>query len=126
MAVPGKIDSPLSKGSNDLIKKGARLVDCVEDVMEALGYVGQQLASHAASAAADAEQQVEKSLFDEAKLQLTEDEDLILKSLSKEPSQIEDVIAQTGLGAGRVSSGLVGLQLKGIVRQLAGNVFVRR
>ncbi|MHC5074609.1 MAG: DNA-processing protein DprA, partial [Planctomycetota bacterium] len=40
MAVPGKIDSPLSKGTNSLIKAGARLIDSVEDVVEALGYIG--------------------------------------------------------------------------------------
>lgn len=55
MAVPGKIDSPLSKGSNELIKKGARLVDSVEDVMEALGYVGEGLSAHAGAAARAAE-----------------------------------------------------------------------
>ena len=126
MAVPGKIDSPLSKGSNELIKKGARLVDCVEDVMDALGYVGQGLSAHAGAAAASAKEEVEGSLFDASRLQLTGEEETILKSLSKEPSQIEDVIAETGLAAGCVSATLVALQLKGVVRQLPGNLFVRR
>jgi len=126
MAVPGKIDSPLSKGSNELIKRGARLVDCVEDVMDALGYVGQGLSAHAGAAAASAQEQVEGSLFDASRLQLTSEEERILRSLSKEPSQIESVIAETGLAAGCVSATLVALQLKGVVRQLPGNLFVRR
>ena len=126
MAVPGKIDSPLSKGSNELIKKGARLVDSVEDVMEALGYVGEGLSAHAGAAARAAEEEVQGSLFDLARLQLSSDEEKILGRLSKEPAQIEEIMAETGLGAGSVSAVLVGLQLKGVVRQLPGNMFVRR
>lgn len=34
--VPGQIDSPLSKGTNDLIKRGAFPITCVEDVIELL------------------------------------------------------------------------------------------
>ncbi len=126
MAVPGKIDSPLSKGSNELIKKGARLVDCVEDVMDALGYVGQGLSEHAAGAAAAAQQEVEGGLFDVSRLNLAGDEEKVLSILSKEPSHIEEVISATEMGAGAVSAALVGLQLKGVARQLPGNMFVRR
>ena len=46
MVVPGKNDSPISVGSHRLIKEGARLVDCVEDVMETLGYIGEDLKGH--------------------------------------------------------------------------------
>lgn len=35
-ALPGKIDSPLSKGTNFLIKEGAKLVDSIEDIIEEL------------------------------------------------------------------------------------------
>ncbi len=37
-ALPGKADSPLSKGSHRLIKEGAKLVDCLEDILEELNY----------------------------------------------------------------------------------------
>ena len=50
MAVPGKIDSPLSKGAHQLIKQGAKLIESVEDVMEALGYIGEQLQEHVSAA----------------------------------------------------------------------------
>ncbi len=46
MAVPGKIDSPLSKGTHQLLKQGAKLIESVEDVMEGLGYIGEQLEEH--------------------------------------------------------------------------------
>ncbi len=47
MAVPGKIDSPISKGTHQLLKQGAKLVESIEDVMESLGYVGEQLRDYA-------------------------------------------------------------------------------
>ena len=36
LAVPGPIDSPLSRGTHALIQKGAKLVTCVEDILEEL------------------------------------------------------------------------------------------
>lgn len=127
MAVPGKIDSPLSKGSNELIKKGARLVDCVEDVMDALGYVGQGLTLHAGAAAKSAEEEVEGTpLLDAARLKLVGHEEQVLGSLTKEPVHIDEVITATGLGAGGVSAALVGLQLKGLAKQLPGGLYVKR
>ncbi|MCK4912209.1 MAG: DNA-processing protein DprA [Candidatus Omnitrophica bacterium] len=36
-AIPGNISSPLSKGTHILIKEGAKLVDCVDDILEELG-----------------------------------------------------------------------------------------
>ena len=36
-AIPGSINSPLSKGTHILIKEGAKLVDCLDDILEELG-----------------------------------------------------------------------------------------
>lgn len=36
--LPGNVDSPSSKGTNDLIKKGAKLIDSIEDIMEEINY----------------------------------------------------------------------------------------
>jgi len=36
--LPGNVDSPSSKGTNDLIKKGAKLIDSIEDIMEEISY----------------------------------------------------------------------------------------
>ncbi|OHB82984.1 MAG: DNA protecting protein DprA, partial [Planctomycetes bacterium RBG_19FT_COMBO_48_8] len=63
MAVPGKIDSPLSRGAHQLIKQGATLIESVEDVMEALGQIGEQLQEHVSAAAAQADMKAQESLF---------------------------------------------------------------
>jgi DNA processing protein len=126
MAVPGKVDSPLSKGAHQLLKQGARLVESVEDVTEALGYIGQQLTSHTSEAAQAAAERIETPLFDVSQLKLSENEKVIYDNLSKEPAHLEQIIAETDLAAGSINAGLISLRLKGLVKQLPGSLFLRR
>jgi DNA processing protein len=125
MAMPGKVDSPLSQGTHRLIKDGAKLVESVEDVIEALGYIGDQLKEHTMTAAKEATKRVEMPLF-EPGAGLKGSEQRIYESLSKEPVHSDQIIAQTGLSAGVVNAGLIGLRLRGMIRQLPGNLFARR
>ena len=126
MAVPGKVDSPLSKGPHQLIKQGARLIESIEDVMEALGYVGDQLREHTAGAARKAIEKAEAPLFEAGRIDLKGHEKAIYETLGTEPLHSDDVIVETSLPAGAVNAGLVSLRLKGLVRHLPGNLFVRR
>jgi len=126
MAVPGKVDSPLSQGPHSLIKQGAKLVESVEDVMEALGYVGEQLKEHTAAAAKEAAEKVETPLFETRKLNLRGDEKTVYELLSKEPVHADQIITDADLSAGIVNASLVSLRLKGLIKQLPGNLFVRR
>jgi len=126
MAVPGKVDSPLSRGSHKLIKQGATLVESVEDVTEALGYLGRQLRDHVTETASEAAREVEQRPSHLASRKLPQDERRIYDCLDSEPVHIEQIIHCCGLAAGRVSAALVALQLKGLVKQLPGSLFVRR
>lgn len=126
MAVPGKIDSPLSRGAHQLIKQGAKLIESVEDIMEALGYYGRQLTEHVSAAAQKANEMIERPLFDIADLNLSNDEKKIYDCLNKEPSHIEQIIATVDLSAGNVNAGLISLRLKGLIKQLPGSLFLRR
>ena len=126
MAVPGKIDSPLSKGAHQLIKQGAKLIESVEDVTEALGYIGEQLQDHVSTAAAKASETMERSLFDARNLKLSGDEKTTYDYLNKEPLHIEQIIADTELKAGSVNAALISLRLKGLIKQLPGSLFVKR
>ena len=125
MAVPGKIDSPLSKGTHQLIKQGAKLIESVEDVMEALGYIGQQLQSHVTAAAAKASEKVETPLFDAGRLNLSGSEKTIYDYLSREPSHIDQIITETDLAPGSINAGLIALRLKGLIKQLPGSLFLK-
>jgi DNA processing protein len=125
MAVPGKVDSPLSRGAHQLIKQGAKLIESVEDVMEALGYIGEQLETHVSAAAAEAAEKIEKPLFDVDSLKLSSNEREIYDYLDKEPVHVEQIIAGTNLAAGSVNASLISLRLKGLIKQLPGNMFAK-
>ncbi len=125
MAVPGRIDSPLSRGTHQLIKQGAKLIESVEDVMEALGYIGQQLQSHVTEAAEKASEKAEKPLFDASRLNLSDTEKTIYDYLTKEPSHIDQIIAETDLEPGVINAGLISLRLKGLIKQLPGSLFMK-
>jgi len=126
MAVPGKVDSPLSKGTHMLLKEGARLIESVTDVTDALGYVGRQLKAHVGQAAAGAAKRIQKPLFAPAQLRLSEQEKALYDRIETEPKHIEQLIAETQLQAGTLNAAAISLQLKGLVKQLPGNCFVRR
>jgi len=125
MAVPGKIDSPLSKGAHRLIKDGAKLIETVKDVMEALGYIGEQLEEHVSEAAKRAFEKVKTPLFDISQLKLSRDEKTIYGYLSKEPMHVEQIITDTRLAPGNINAGLVSLRLKGLIKQLPGSLFIK-
>lgn len=106
-AVPGNITFASSRGSNRLIKEGAKLVDCVEDILEELPglLVGDGTAKDSSPARSFA---------------LTPKEAAIYEILARSPLHIDDIIAQTELTAGEVSSMLLHLELKGAVTPLPG------
>ncbi len=126
MAVPGKIDSALSRGTNRLIKQGAKLVDSVEDVMEALGYIGSRLDRHVSSIADSVAAKVEAPLFDLGRLNLSPAEKSVYEYLHADPTHVERIITELDLPAGSVNAAIVSLRLKGLVKQLPGNMFIRR
>ncbi len=125
MAVPGKIDSPLSAGSHRLIRDGAKLVECIEDVIESLGYIGEQVGGHVREAAGMAEDRIEMPLFDVSQLKLSDAERVIYDCLSKEPLHVEQIIGEADLSPGSINAGLISLRLKGLIKQLPGNLFLR-
>lgn len=114
-AVPGRIDSPQSKGCHDLIKKGAKLCEGAEDVLSEFEYLfpaSNRPASPAESGALPA-------------LELSENERRIYDTLSKEEAPMDEVIRRSGLPASAVSVTLLGLEMKRLIKQLPGKLFVR-
>lgn len=108
MAVPGQAMSDKCAGTNRLIKDGACLVDCAEDVGSALSL---------GCVAPKADRCVQVSLAD--------DERLIWSALDLEPVHIDRLIEETGLGAMRASALLLEMEFKGLVRQFPGKCFAK-
>ena len=109
-AVPGRIDSPAALGSNRLIQQGAKLVISVDDLLDDLPLVFKnQPALPAAAPAPD----------------LTPDQRKILDALGTEETALDSVIATSGLTAAAVSSTLLALEMRRLVKQLPGKRFVK-
>jgi len=88
--------------------------------------VGDQLKDHATEATETAIRRTEAPLFDAPEISLKGPEKQIHESLGTEPTHADQLIGQTGLPPGTVSAALVALRLKGLIRQLPGNLFARR
>jgi DNA processing protein len=114
-AVPGRIDSPRSKGCHDLIKKGAKLCEGVEDILSEFEYLF-PASNRAAAPGAD---RVAPAVA------LSEHEQRVYDTLDHEETSIDDVIRKSGLPPSTVSVTLLSLEMKRLIRQLPGKMFVR-
>lgn len=98
-------------------------MESIEDVVDALGYIGEQLKEDVCAAAGDCEQQTVAA--DASRFKLSDCEKKIYNCLGKEPSHIEQIICETDLPAGSINAALVSLRLKGLIKQLPGSMFLR-
>lgn len=114
-AVPGRIDSPRSKGCHDLIKKGAKLCEGVEDILSEFEYLFP--ASNRPPSPS------ETGML--PALELSGSEQKVFEVLGKEELSIDDVIRKCGLPASATSVALFSLEMKRLIRQLPGKMFVR-
>lgn len=112
-AVPGSIDSFKSTGTHFLIKQGAKLIEKADDILEEFGFGG----SHAKEGA------VLRSNLDSLP-DMTESEKKIYEVVGDYPIHIDEIVRIAGMDAGQVSSILMEMELRGIVRQLLGKMFV--
>jgi DNA processing protein len=114
-AVPGRIDSPRSKGCHELIKKGAKLCEGAEDILSEFEYLFP--ASNKPPGAS------ETGVL--PALTLSENEQKAYDALDHEERSIDEVIRKSGLPSSAVSVALLGLEMKRLVKQLPGKMFVR-
>lgn len=113
-AVPGRIDSPKSQGTHRLLQQGAKLVNCVDDILEELNMAG-MLAPGRADRKADVQS-----------AELPEEEKYLLSCLDVYPVTIDELVHQSGYAAAAIFQMLLRLELKGLVRQLPGQQYERR
>ena len=121
-AIPGAIDSAFSRGTNSLIKQGAKLVECIDDILEDI--VPQ--VDHLNPRKTEGRDNTLTS-------RTTDDKDvagtlsgtdrMITGILTKEKAHVDDIIAETNLGPQVVMSSLIILELQGIIEQHPGKYF---
>lgn len=112
MVVPGPISVASCRGSNRLIKQGAQLIDCVEDILEAVQI--------------DSESQrqplpgVQPSAVPAS---LTPREAAVYELVALEPRHLDEITQALELTPGEVSAMVLGLELKGMLQQLPGSYY---
>jgi DNA processing protein len=109
-AVPGRIDNPQAQGCHQLLKDGAKLVEGVEDILAELEFLipRESVATPRPLPA-----------------NLSGDEEKVYAAIELDETPIDTITQRTGLPPGAVSSTLLGLEMRKLVKQLPGKVFVR-
>jgi DNA processing protein len=111
-AVPGSVHSFKSQGCHFLIKQGAKLVENADDVLDELGL------NYAYG--------VKRDSFTEPPLPPLEDnERKVYDLIGDYPVHIDDIVREGNMEPGTASAVLMRMELKGVVRQLPGKLFVR-
>ena len=113
MAVPGRIDSFSARGTNQLIQEGAKMVRDADDVLEEFEYLSPP---EKPSPESDGSLQPNN---------MTDEEGKIFALLSEEEKNIEEIIGESGLPSGKVSSILLSLELKRLIKQLPGKFYIK-
>lgn len=113
-AVPGQITSGLSRGCHRLIQDGAKLVDCVEDILDELGPLACPVPINSQTA-----------ILHPAELQLSDQERKVLDAISVDGTCFDVLIVQTQLPAPKILSTISILEVRGLIKRLSGTNFVR-
>lgn len=124
-ALPGRVDVSTSAGPHRLIRDGATLVTCLEDILEGLGPLPQE--AHEVTlfepvAAKPQAAEPERTAPDPV---LTDRQRAVLAQLDGQPVHIDALIERTALPAHEILQELTLLSLKGVVKRVDGQTFVR-
>jgi DNA processing protein len=109
-AVPGRIDHPGAIGSNRLIQQGAKLVTSAQDILDDFGLLFPRTPDLARPALA---------------LNLTPAERSVRECIGDDETPIDTIISKCGLPTHEVSSTLLALEMRKLVKQLPGSRFVK-
>jgi DNA processing protein len=115
-AVPGPVKEDACRGSNGLIKEGAKLVERAQDILdEIVPQIDARLRAGLSVGGA----------AEEPRAPLEKEDAAVYEALSYEARSVDAVIERTGLNAAKVAASLISLELSGRIRQLPGQQYIR-
>ena len=114
-AVPGPVDSLTSRGCHELIRDGAKLVETVDDILEELGPLVREVKRNVD----------ETPVRHPAELTLSDQERSLLGHLGDDPVSVDELIAKTRLTPQQVLATLAVLEIRRLVKRVAGHRFIR-
>lgn len=110
-AVPGDINNSMSKGPNNLLKQGANVITEVNDIISCFNWGTESITK-------TTNQNIDI-------LNLSETEKKIYMSLDNNPQHIDALISKIELPLSEISSNLIMLEIKQLIKQLPGKLFVK-
>ncbi|MFA5145391.1 MAG: DNA-processing protein DprA [Candidatus Omnitrophota bacterium] len=111
-ALPGKVDSSTSYGTNELIKQGAKLVSCLDDILEEL-------------LVAPLNKNCKPQAAPEECSPVNDEERRVYELIKKQSILMDEIAERTSFDIPKISDILLKLEIKKLVRQLPGKQFAK-
>ncbi len=108
MCMPGLLSNPNTQGTHKLLKEGAGLVTTSEDIINYLGWEAEETPQPLIS-----------------QNDLTDEESAIVEVVSYEPTNVEKIAKETKININDLMVMLTMLELKGIIKQLPGEIYMK-
>ena len=137
MAIPGSIDNPHSRGCHQLIKEGARLIDCIDDILHELDNVAndtypqiknkkvKQLNRLNTQGLAEISTQLTSSLPTNLSTDSLNEIPELLRQMGYDPVYPDTLAEQLGMNIADVYAQLTEWELEGIVAAVSGGRYQR-
>ena len=119
-AIPGSIHTTVAKGCHDLIKQGAKLVDCAQDILEELKDLP------ALTEKSFSKETAEATLFNDAESDFSGMDEHALKvidHLGHDPVGLDELQMRSGLPTAQLQAELFQLELNGALGRLPGGLY---
>jgi DNA processing protein len=124
-ALPGSLHNPMAKGCHRLIREGARLVETTAEIMQELGPVAAVLQLEILQRLEQPDSNEEKTVHRQQDLLDDSDYSTVWELLGYDPKPVDVIIQQSGLSAREISSMLLMMELKGMVKKHGDGRYVR-
>ena len=120
-AVPGNIDSPGSEGTNNLIKQGAKLITCTQDILEELPFLKP---AHKNKQHKSVRHDINYGRNNQSDYRMSQEEKQVMPHITSAPIHIDTLCRLTALPVHKLNAILTLLEIQGAITQLPGKRFV--
>jgi DNA processing protein len=115
-AVPGNVHAATTQGTHNLIQQGAKLVHCVEDILEELGTGFEQ---------PDKPLEKKNSELKKDRPALPSELEPVFRAIGAYPVHIDELSRLLNMDVGKLTSALIQLEINGLICQEPGHYYIR-
>ena len=118
-AVPGNIDCAYSRGTNQLIQDGAKMVLRVEDILEEFDYQEKKVRTK------ETREGKREDFYSDNKVYrgLSTDEIRVVKIIQKGIHQVDEITEKSNIPVREINNILFMLEMKGVIQQAPGKQY---